>query len=196
MKFIKNNLKVIIGFIIGVILASSITVYAYSYLASDISYTRDGTNIKSVEEALNELYRNKKETSDDTKSITANGEQELDKYYKKLNVNVYTNDDLTYVGYYESETYKTAQVSTLTINNVEPGKYLIAGGRTKTGTDQLAAIDLTYDFTSVTGGTYESLSNGIGILTVSETSNVVLTYPAVGVGTVYYGRLYAYLFKY
>ena len=55
MKFIKNNFKVIIGFVVGIILASSITAYAYSYIASDISYTKDGTEM-SVEEALNDLY--------------------------------------------------------------------------------------------------------------------------------------------
>ena len=52
MKFIKNNLKVVISFIVGVILASSLTVYAYSYLASDIKYTDD----KTVAYALDELY--------------------------------------------------------------------------------------------------------------------------------------------
>jgi len=57
MNFLRNNLKVIIGFLIGVILASGITVYATSYLAKDISYTKEGTNIKSVEDALNDLYK-------------------------------------------------------------------------------------------------------------------------------------------
>ena len=56
MKFLKNNLKAIIAFILGVILASSITVYAYSYIASDVKYTKkDGTEI-SVADALNDLY--------------------------------------------------------------------------------------------------------------------------------------------
>lgn len=59
MKFLKNNLKVIIGFIVGVVLASSITVYAYGYFAKDISYTKPGTNTPiSVETALNDLYSN------------------------------------------------------------------------------------------------------------------------------------------
>lgn len=56
MKFIKGNLKLIIGFLIGVILASGVTVYAYGFLASDVKYTKEnGTDI-SVEDALNELY--------------------------------------------------------------------------------------------------------------------------------------------
>lgn len=58
MKFIKKNIKIIVGFIVGVILASGITVYAtYKYFATDVSYIKDGTEI-SVEDALNELYAN------------------------------------------------------------------------------------------------------------------------------------------
>lgn len=59
MKYLRNNLKVIIGFLIGVILASCMTVYATSYFAKDISYT-NGEVEMSVEDALNDLYlRNK-----------------------------------------------------------------------------------------------------------------------------------------
>ena len=81
MNFLKNNLKVIIAFVVGVILASSITVYAYSYLASDVKYTDD----KSVQDALDDIYG---KMSNDTKNITSNGIQTLDKYYKNLSVNV------------------------------------------------------------------------------------------------------------
>ena len=52
MKFLRNNLKVIIAFIIGVLIASGITVYATSYFASNVTY-KEG---KSVEFALNDLY--------------------------------------------------------------------------------------------------------------------------------------------
>lgn len=58
MKSFKENVRIIIGFIIGVVLASSIAVYA-AVNASDVSYTRAGTNIKSVEQALNDLYSKK-----------------------------------------------------------------------------------------------------------------------------------------
>ena len=50
-SFIKNNLKLIIGFIAGIILASGIAVYA-SVNANSIDYT----NNKKVSDALNELY--------------------------------------------------------------------------------------------------------------------------------------------
>lgn len=55
MRFIKNNLKVIIAFIVGVILAGGI-VYATTS-ASQVSYTTDkNLEINTVAEALNDLY--------------------------------------------------------------------------------------------------------------------------------------------
>jgi hypothetical protein len=54
-KILKK--EVIIAFIIGIILASSIAVYAYSYAAKDVSYTKPGTDTTiDVETALNDLY--------------------------------------------------------------------------------------------------------------------------------------------
>lgn len=54
-KILKK--EVIIAFIIGILLASSIAVYAYSYAAKDVSYTKpETTTATSVEAALNELY--------------------------------------------------------------------------------------------------------------------------------------------
>ena len=55
MKFLKNNLKVIIAFIIGIILAGGI-VYAAT-VASGVTYTTaKNSNVKNVEDALNDLY--------------------------------------------------------------------------------------------------------------------------------------------
>lgn len=88
MKFIKKNIKLIVGIIVGVLSVSGISVYAtYKYFATDVSYTKDGVEM-SVADALNDLYNNKKETSDITKEITENGEKTLDKYYKNIKVNV------------------------------------------------------------------------------------------------------------
>lgn len=57
MKFYKNNLKIIIAFVVGLILSGGI-VYAVTS-ANQISYTTDkNVNIKNVEEALNDLYSN------------------------------------------------------------------------------------------------------------------------------------------
>ena len=56
MKFIKKNIKLIIGIMIGMLLVSGISVYAtYTYFATDVSYTKDGEEI-SVADALNYLY--------------------------------------------------------------------------------------------------------------------------------------------
>ena len=58
MKFLKNNLKVIIAFIVGVILAGGIVYAATS--AKDVTYTTSKNGeIKNVEEALNDLYNKK-----------------------------------------------------------------------------------------------------------------------------------------
>ena len=53
---LKKNIKFIITIIICCILSSSLSVFAYSYFARDINYTKsDGTKI-NVETALNDLY--------------------------------------------------------------------------------------------------------------------------------------------
>lgn len=66
-KILKK--EVIIAFIIGIILASSIAVYAATINAKDVDY-KDG---KTVEYALNELYRigteNKKQNSGTFSSV-------------------------------------------------------------------------------------------------------------------------------
>ena len=55
MKFLKNNFKLIIGLILGAILAGGI-VYA-STAANQVTYkTNKNDNVKNVSEALNDLY--------------------------------------------------------------------------------------------------------------------------------------------
>lgn len=75
MKFLKRNMKIIIGFILGVFLASSMTVYAYSFLAKDVKYTKKDGNEINVETALNELYLNSEfKTYDMISKTTITGE--------------------------------------------------------------------------------------------------------------------------
>ena len=62
-NFLKNNLKLIVGFIIGTILTAGIAVYA-TINANAVDYT----NNKKVSDALNELY-----TSFQTQSPTGEG---------------------------------------------------------------------------------------------------------------------------
>ena len=60
-KILKK--EVIISFIVGIILASSIAVYAAAINAKDVDYTKPGTTTAiSVETALNELYSKKSTT--------------------------------------------------------------------------------------------------------------------------------------
>ena len=69
MKFLKNNLKLIIGILIGTILAGGIVYAATS--ASQVTYTTDkNAEIETVAEALNDLYsiKTKIEETDATPS--------------------------------------------------------------------------------------------------------------------------------
>lgn len=56
---IKNNLKIILAIVTTAIICITGTAFATGYWAKDISYTKEGTNIKNVEEALNDLYLKK-----------------------------------------------------------------------------------------------------------------------------------------
>ena len=51
----KKNIRFILGIILGIIISGSI-VYAVNVASSSVSYTKSGSNINSVEGALNELY--------------------------------------------------------------------------------------------------------------------------------------------
>ena len=66
-KILKK--EIIIAFIIGVIIASGITVYATSYLASQVTY-KEG---KKVEQALNELYSKKNKSAQQVATLTTQG---------------------------------------------------------------------------------------------------------------------------
>lgn len=59
MNFLKKNIRTIIGFIVGVILAGGIVYAATS--ASQVNYTTEkNADIKTVADALNDLYSNSK----------------------------------------------------------------------------------------------------------------------------------------
>ena len=59
MRLLKKNYKFIIGFVLGVLLASGVTAFAsYTYFSSDVKYGN-----KSVEDALNEIYEYQNQTS-------------------------------------------------------------------------------------------------------------------------------------
>ena len=50
--------KVLFGVILGIVLCSGIVYAATLYKATDISYTKDGWEVSSVNEALDSLYEN------------------------------------------------------------------------------------------------------------------------------------------
>lgn len=58
---IKKNLKYILIIGVTAIICISGTVFATGYFANDISYTKEGLNVRNVEEALNDLYQSKRE---------------------------------------------------------------------------------------------------------------------------------------
>ena len=81
----KKAIVIVTLIIVEMLIINGISVYAtYNYFANEINYTEN----KTVSQALDELYKNKKETTDETKEITTSGFQTLDKYYKNLNINV------------------------------------------------------------------------------------------------------------
>ena len=54
-SIIKNNTKLILGFILGIVVSST-TIYAANFASGDVEHTKsNGTKI-TVQAALNELY--------------------------------------------------------------------------------------------------------------------------------------------
>ena len=81
-KILKK--EVIIAFIIGVLIASGITVYATSYFAQDISYT----DKKSVASALDELYSLKTSSVQDLIDTSINNKISTQFYTLNSNISV------------------------------------------------------------------------------------------------------------
>ena len=93
-KFFKNNLKTILAVSATAVICISGTVFATGYFAKDINYTREGSNVKNVAEALNDLYLNNQVKLYDIKNKTTLIDYESSQETYKLNrVNLY-NDNL------------------------------------------------------------------------------------------------------
>ena len=144
MRFLKEK-KVIIILILGVILASCITVYAYSYYARDIGYTKPGTETSiSVEQALNDLYKNRKENI-----------MEIDefKYYGNADNN------------YTTLSIKVKNFKKITIDNVDLGtsgytRFYVLGYSTETESTETRTKLLSY-LRERDGGTFTNLEADI-----------------------------------
>ena len=114
-KFIKNN---IIGFVLGIIVATTVGVSAYAILASDIGFTPSNPDwkVNNLEAALNDLYANtnigltQKITDIETNSVTINN-NEIKEMYAVL---------FTYTG---SSNYQEVLNDRIQIGNVVGAEY-------------------------------------------------------------------------
>ena len=139
MKKIKQMKGIIISFIIGVIIASSIAVYATNYFAKDITYKDN----KSVADALNELYdiKNSNYVIKDGKisSNVGNLGTYIDRGYS-CSIDYSKNDYIQVNQTGGTGDYATYPYWNLIINLNKIGNY------------SKAYIDFSYDFTSTYKG--------------------------------------------
>ena len=64
-KFLKNNIKLILVFLLGIIVSSGITVYAVNnYMSNQIRYQNNTFAINNVSDALDDLYSYSKDKID------------------------------------------------------------------------------------------------------------------------------------
>lgn len=109
----KNNIKLIIGIIIGVLL-SGITVYAATYLSKDATFSPsdENWNVNNVEDALNELYQN-------VNSITNNDEFYLQSLHADIRVNMGGQAGMKF----NAENYNTLTIGSRTRDKVAGTTY-------------------------------------------------------------------------
>lgn len=139
-KFISNNIKLLIGILIGIIISSGV-VYAVNISSANVNYdnTNSGISSSNVEGALNELYEYAS---------------------KKMTLNTF--EDALY-----SQTLTTyAAGNNNTELNLTKGKYIIATLNTYTGTSTTKAsdVDNNIDTTNILNCT----SNNCYIQTLSS----------------------------
>ena len=162
MEKLKKYKGIIIGIIIGSVLTGGICGYAaYNYMASDITYTKDGTEMK-VSAALNDLYNKSSNyrKPEGTVNITTNGENIDVSQYEKANVSVIP--DLEFVDVVKGGKNNTSSASAATVSKQLPaGKYLVITVTTSANgsatTDQ-NVTDGSYSPEFLSG--YSSIENG------------------------------------
>lgn len=187
MKFIKNNFKIIIAFIIGVVLAGGI-VYATTS-AGEIEYTVEGrTDISTVSDALNDLYS---KVPNGTKTIEENGTFDV-KEYENVAVNVEKKAIFVnaYSGAANVENKKSAS---LTISGLTADKqYFMIIGRSNTGGSN--AYFYQGNGITITSANYESVGDYTYNVTPTE-SSITITIAAYNTQQTNGSRVYAWVFE-
>ena len=123
MEFIKNNLKVMIAFIVGIILAGGI-VYAATY-ANQVTYGTDkNVKISTVEEALNDLYANMRKTPD---TVTLIENIDYWNYSISFNPSDYKYFIMTDTQWNVSQKVYSTMISQLAISSIQNASYIESG---------------------------------------------------------------------
>ena len=92
MNFVKKNFKWILGIIVGIVIASGISVYATStYLASQVEYNKNGQ--AKVSDALDDLYS--KVPSGTIPITTKDSKIDVSKYQYADTTGLYTQAEAT-----------------------------------------------------------------------------------------------------
>lgn len=151
-KFVKNN---IIGFILGAVIFSTITAFAYDFLSNNVGYTPvdntwkkiDGSAIDNVKDAIDDLYHK------------ANG----------INLDNLVSEEI-YTNHVSGATY------TYTITNVDEYKYFFLINITwRSGSSDYTSSLNGLTISSITNATYLDLAQ-IGAQWKSRESGSTKTY--------------------
>ena len=171
MKFLKNNLKLIIGFVIGAVLTGGI-VYAAVTSATEITYsTNKNEEVETVADALNDLY--------------------------SIKNNIDMSDAGEFIGRFAtSSTFKNNKVAPLTIDNLTVGeKYFMVILRASTGGTNAVISDPSMSATTFSNMTCTKIiDNCVYNFTPTDTS-VTINFGSNTGGNTCGGYSYAFIFK-
>ena len=106
-KLLKNNIKVISAFILGLVIAGSIGVYAVNVASSDVTYdnTNSGSSATTVSGALDDLYTKITNVVADCNYIYSQLVSELTNYNNTLDCRGFTKMKASLIGAYGQGSY-------------------------------------------------------------------------------------------
>ena len=131
-KFIKNN---IIGFILGAVIFSTATAFAYNLFAPDVGFTpiddtwkkNDGSSIDNVKDALDDLYHKANGINFDnlvTEEIYTNHTSGATYTYTITNVSEYKYFFLINITWRSGSSDYTSSLNGLKINSITNATYM------------------------------------------------------------------------